>query len=56
MGPEPDGHRAYFKDGNRNNLTAENLEWRPRTVEAWAKAYECPGEALLDEEIELGMR
>ncbi len=55
-GPKPDGHSAYFKDGNRNNMTVENLEWRPRTAEAWAKAYEYPGEVLLDGEIELGTR
>ena len=56
VGPKPDGHRAYFKDGNRNNLTVENLEWRPRTAEAWAKVYECPGGVRLDGEIELGTR
>ncbi len=51
-GPKPDGYRAYFKDGNRNNLTVENLEWRPRTAEAWAKAYECPGDRLANKEAE----
>ncbi len=56
VGPKPDGHRAYFKDGSRDNLTVDNLEWRPRTAEAWAKAYECPGEVLLDGAIELGTR
>ncbi len=56
VGPKPTGHRAYFKDGNRDNLTVENLEWRPRTAEAWAKAYECPSEVRLDGGIELGTR
>lgn len=30
VGDEPEGHRAAFRDNNKNNCALENLYWRPR--------------------------
>ena len=47
VGPRPEGYRAHFKDGDKDNLHVDNLEWRPSTSRAWAERYAPEGQGAL---------